>query len=126
MVEAMTPSEEDCTCQRCQAYRRRMESTHSEECWKWHTGCAIQEIAQLRRQVAELELKVSEDCQPTPAEVVRGANEAHARAEQYLEALREFGQHDHNCPAYDAQGPCDCGFKAALSGSSAEAPKEEP
>lgn len=58
-------------------------------------------------------------------ELRRMVHAERARAGQLATALQYYGRHDNPCPAYDAQGPCNCGFAkafdfAALSDSSAE------
>jgi hypothetical protein len=94
--------------------------------WKVHAisgRLAARQLSAAWARVTELELKVSEECQPAPAELVRAANEANARTEQYrnlLDTLRAWfslpGEPDPSAePDWIRQ------ISAVLSGSSAEA-----
>jgi hypothetical protein len=90
-----------------------------------------QALAAANGRIAELELKVSEECQPSPAELVRAANEANARAEKYralLDALLDTLRGWFSLPSepHPSAGPDWVRQISAVLSGSPEIPKESP
>ena len=88
-------------------------TTHWEDCWKDHYGCAIEllltALDETQARIKKLELPLS------GYEFNRDLLERITRLEA---ALREYGRHSNLCNMSNFIGnpPCTCSFQAALDG----------
>jgi uncharacterized Zn finger protein (UPF0148 family) len=88
----------------------------------------VSPLADLRAQLATAKAEVErlrEALEARNSESYRNAQPAIAKADRLAEALREYGEHLHNCEqrtdgCHGNPAPCTCGLDAALSANAPE------